>query len=163
MDDRFPRLSRKEFDILKYLVDKGGERYGLEMVEDSGGTLKKGTVYVTLTGYREDDFASYVYRSTDYGRTWVSITSNLPSESVNVIAEDPLNANILFIGTDLGCYVSIDDGKRWESLCHTLPTTPVHDLFVHPRDPVLVIGTHGRSVFTLDVRKIRSPTHRPLP
>ena len=113
-----------------------------------------GTVYVTLTGYREDNTASYVYRSLDYGVTWQPIVANLPMESVNVIAEDPKDPRLLFLGTDLGCYVSIDGGKRWESLCHGLPTTPVHDLFVHPRDRKLVIGTHGRSVYVLDVAPI---------
>ena len=112
----------------------------------------KGTVYVTLTGYREDDFSSYVNRSTDFGATWSSLEANLPGESINVIGEDPERKEILFVGTDLGCYVSIDAGRQWESLCNHLPTTPVHDLFVHPRDGKLVIGTHGRSVYVLDVK-----------
>ena len=71
-----------------------------------------------------------------------------------MIAEDPVDPKMLFLGTDLGCYVSVDGGGRWESLCNHLPTTPVHDLFVHPRDRKLVIGTHGRSVFILDVSRI---------
>ncbi len=108
-----------------------------------------------MTGYREDDFSTYVYRSEDFGKSWVSIAANLPAESVNVIGEDPTDADILYVGTDLGCYVSIDGGGRWHSLCNHLPTTPVHDLFVHPRESELVIGTHGRSVFVLDVTKIR--------
>jgi photosystem II stability/assembly factor-like uncharacterized protein len=114
----------------------------------------KATVYVTMTGYREDDFSSYVFRSLDHGASWKSISANLPAESINVIAEDPVDPKMLFLGTDLGCYVSVDGGGRWESLCNHLPTTPVHDLFVHPRDRKLVIGTHGRSVFILDVSRI---------
>ncbi|MEE2888359.1 MAG: hypothetical protein VX951_13090 [Planctomycetota bacterium] len=112
-------------------------------------------VFVSLTGYREDDFSSYVYRSDDAGRTWTSISSGLPGESVNVIAEDPTHPDVLYVGTDLGCYTSVDGGKRWHSLRSDLPTTPVHDLFVHPRAGELVIGTHGRSIYVLGVEPIR--------
>jgi photosystem II stability/assembly factor-like uncharacterized protein len=115
---------------------------------------KIGTVYLSFTGYREDDFEAYLYRSTDFGVTWESIRRNLPSESINVVAEDPRNEQVLYVGTDLGVYVSLDRGGTWHSLCNNLPTTPVHDLVVHPRDHELVIGTHGRSVFVLDVKGI---------
>ena len=114
------------------------------------------TAYVTLTGYRDDDFSAYVYASNDSGKTWTSIAANLPAESINVIAEDPADEQVLYVGTDLGVYVSIDTGTTWHSLCNHLPTTPVHDLFVHPRENELVIGTHGRSVFVLDVKEIQS-------
>lgn len=116
---------------------------------------KEGTVFVSLTGYRDDDFEKYLYMSTDYGKTWKSIASNLPSESVNVIREDPRKDNILYVGTDLGVYVSMDRGENWYSLCNNLPATPVHDLVIHPRDNDLVIGTHGRSVFIMDVEYIQ--------
>lgn len=112
---------------------------------------EEGKVFVSLTGYREDDFEKYLYMSKDYGESWTSISSNLPSESINVIREDPANKNILYVGTDLGVYVSLDDGDKWYSLCNDLPTCAVHDLVVHPRENELVIGTHGRSVFILDV------------
>jgi photosystem II stability/assembly factor-like uncharacterized protein len=115
-----------------------------------------GTVYAAFTGFREDDFEAYLYASPDFGSTWTSIRGNLPSESINVIREDPTDAEILYVGTDLGVYVSLDAGESWQSLCTNLPTTPVHDLVVHPRDSELVIGTHGRSVWVLDVGPIRS-------
>ena len=69
--------------------------------------------------------------------------------------EDPFDEDILYVGTDLGIYCSIDRGKSWHSLCNHLPTTPVHDIAVHPREGDLVIGTHGRSAFVLDAKKIR--------
>ena len=116
---------------------------------------QKGRVFVTMTGYREDDFSSYIYRSEDAGVTWRSISAGLPAESVNVIAEDPVRDETLYVGTDLGCYVSLDGGQSWQSLRANLPTTPVHDLFVHPRAHELVIGTHGRSIFVLGVDPIR--------
>ena len=113
------------------------------------------TVYVTLSGLRNDDFTAYVYKSTDYGKTWEDISHNLPGGPVNVIREDPKNENILYTGTDLGIYVSLNQGESWISLCSNLPTTFVHDLVVHPRDDVLVIGTHGRSVYVMDVGPIQ--------
>jgi len=112
------------------------------------------TVYVSLTGYRQDDFAAYVFVSDDFGRTWESIANNLPAEAVNVITEDPRDRDVLYVGTDLGVYVSLNRGKSWMSLCNNLPTTPVHDLVVHPREYELVAGTHGRGVFILDVSDI---------
>lgn len=118
-----------------------------------------GTVYATLTGYREDDFSAYVYKSSDFGSTWTSIAANLPGESVNVIREDPTRPGILYLGTDLGAYASIDDGEEWQSLGNGLPTTAVHDLFVHAREGDLIAGTHGRSVFVLDVKPIQAQGH----
>jgi photosystem II stability/assembly factor-like uncharacterized protein len=115
---------------------------------------EEGTVFVSLTGSREDDFGKYLYLSTDFGRSWLSIASNLPSEPINVIREDPEGKKVLYLGTDLGVYVSLNRGKSWISLCNNLPTTPVHDLAVHPRERELVAGTHGRSVYVLDISSI---------
>ena len=115
----------------------------------------EGTAYVAFTGYREDDSRAYLYRTTDFGATWTSIVHNLPGESINVIREDPRNADVLYVGTDGGVYVSLDRGAAWLSLGATLPTTPVHDLVVHPREDEIVIGTHGRGVFVLDARPIQ--------
>jgi photosystem II stability/assembly factor-like uncharacterized protein len=115
-----------------------------------------GTVYAALTGYREDDFSAYLYISKDYGKTWTSIAGNLPAEPVNVVREDPEKPGILYIGTDLGVYVTLDGGKAWQSLCNGLPAAAVYDMVVHPRDGELVAGTHGRSIFVLDVKPIRA-------
>jgi hypothetical protein len=119
---------------------------------------EEGLVYASLSGYFHDDFEKYLYRSFDFGATWTPITGNLPSESINVIREDPENPDILFVGTDLGVYVSIDRGESWHSLCKTLPTCVALDMDVHPRERELVVGTHGRSVFILDVSSIQSFT-----
>jgi len=116
------------------------------------------TAYVSLTGFREDDFRAYLFRTTDFGRTWTSIAGNLPHEPINVVREDPLARDVLYAGTDLGVYASLDRGGSWISLSAGLPTTPVHDLVIHPRDGEMVIGTHGRSVFVLDVRPIQQWT-----
>jgi photosystem II stability/assembly factor-like uncharacterized protein len=113
-------------------------------------------VYASLNAARRDHFDPYVYRSQDYGKTWRSISANLPAEPVYVVAEDPHHANVLYVGTQLGVYVSLDTGATWISLCTKLPPVPVFDLAVHPRDHELVIATHGRSMFVLDVSKIQS-------
>lgn len=114
------------------------------------------TVYAAFTGYRQDDFKTYLFRSGDQGKTWASIAANLPQESVNVIREDPKNKDILYVGTDLGIYISLDKGASWQSLCNNLPTTPVHDLVIHPRENELVIGTHGRGAYILDAQPLQT-------
>jgi hypothetical protein len=134
------------------LVNKGLPAKWVSRVIASQHELE--TAYVALTGYREDDFEKYVFMSQDFGKTWRSIAGNLPSEGINVIREDPRDKDILYVGTELGVYVTQDRGQTWHSLCNHLPTTPVHDLVVHPREHELVIATHGRSCFVLDVKSI---------
>ncbi|MCK5137219.1 MAG: hypothetical protein KAR19_15650 [Bacteroidales bacterium] len=108
-----------------------------------------GTVYITQTGRRDDDAAVYVWRSTNFGTTWEDISANIPAGPVNVIREDPGDKNILYLGTDVGVYVSKDGGQQWEVL-GDLPCTYVHDLAIHPRDNMIIIATHGRGMFVLD-------------
>lgn len=115
----------------------------------------EGTVYMSQNGKRDDDFAAYLWKSTDYGATWQDITANLPCGPVNVIREDPKNKNVLYVGTDLGVYVSINGGKRWCALAGNFPTTFVHDLVIHPRDNIMVAATHGRGMWALDVEPIQ--------
>jgi photosystem II stability/assembly factor-like uncharacterized protein len=120
-------------------------------------SFDEGTVYVALNGYRNDLLKPYVYQSTDYGQNWKQIGLNLPlSEPVNVIKEDPKNANVLYVGTDHGVYVSINKGTSFMKMDGGLPSTPVHDLLVHPRENELVVGTHGRSIWIADVSKIQA-------
>ncbi|MDH5366611.1 MAG: glycosyl hydrolase [Cyclobacteriaceae bacterium] len=108
-------------------------------------------VYVTLNGYREDDFKTYVYKSEDQGKTWKSLKNNLPDVVMNVIVQDPVNAKLLYLGTDHGTYISFDDGKKW-NLLNGLLNAASYDMKVHQRENELVIGTHGRSVFVVDVK-----------
>ncbi len=113
------------------------------------------TVYMTQNGKRDNDFAAYVWMSTDCGSSWADISEGIPCGPVNVIKEDPVNPNILYVGSDLGVYVSLDKGTTWDVLAAGLPTTFVHDLVVHPRDHLLVAATHGRGIYVLDVLPIR--------
>ena len=110
-----------------------------------------GTAYVTFDGHRRDDFKPYVFRTTDYGRTWSNLSATIPQhEPVYVIKEDLRNRNLLFVGTEFSLYASVDAGRSWHRLMNGFPTVAVHDLEIHPRDNDLVAGTHGRSVWILD-------------
>ncbi len=117
-----------------------------------------GVVYLSLNAYRNDDFEVYLYRSDDYGQTWSSIKGNLPAESVNVVREDPINPHVLYVGTDMGVFVSLDKGISWEALQNGIPVSPAHDLVIHPRDRDLVVGTHGRSIYVMDIEPIQKLT-----
>lgn len=141
-------------------IDKGLPKKWVSRVVASAH--HEGIVYLTMTGYRDDDFTTYVFKSNDYGKTWVSLKANLPDEPVNVIREDPHNPNVLYIGTDLGVYVSINGGKSWYSLRANLPTLPVHDLKIQSVENDIVIGTHGRSVYVMDVEPIQELTEEIL-
>lgn len=112
----------------------------------------EGTAYVTFDGHRNGDFKVYVYMTTDFGETWKSIVSNLPNNNgiANVIREHPRNPNLLFVGTEYGAFFSIDKGGSWTRIKLNLPTVPVDDILVHPRDNDLILGTHGRSIWIMD-------------
>jgi len=112
-------------------------------------------VFVSLNGYRWDNFEALIYQSDDYGKNWKKIGNNLPKEPVNVIKEDPVNSQILYIGTDHGAYVSLDRGTTFMSFGKSLPKVAVHDLVIHPREKDLVLGTHGRSIYIADVNLLQ--------
>lgn len=114
-----------------------------------------GTVYVTQRGREDDDFGVYVYKSTDHGKTFTSLASNVPAGSVNVIREDPADANTLYLGTDFGAFVTRDAGKRWHVL-GTLPSVQVSDLAFPARDSLIVISTYGRGMYAMDALKVRA-------
>jgi hypothetical protein len=111
--------------------------------------------YLSLSGYRDDDVAPYLYVTDDLGASWRSIADGLPAEPINVVREDPVNPDVLYVGTDRGVYVSLDRGASWQGLPAGLPNVPVHDLVVHPRERELVAGTHGRSIYVLDALPIQ--------
>jgi len=111
------------------------------------------TVYLTQTGRRDDDFQVYVWKSEDLGTTWTDISGNVPLGPVNVIREDPDDEDRLFLGTDAGVYLTADGGETWAVL-GDLPFVYVHDLILHPRDRMIVIGTHGRGVWVFDAEQL---------
>ncbi|QMU66785.1 MAG: glycosyl hydrolase [Flavobacteriaceae bacterium] len=119
---------------------------------------KKERVYVTLNGYRWDDFTPYVYVSEDYGKTWKNISDSIPVSPVNVIREDPENPDLLYIGTDNGVYASFDRGDKWFPFHKGLPNVAVHDLAVQPEAKHLIVGTHGRSLYKANIAPLQLMT-----
>lgn len=108
-----------------------------------------GTVYMTQTGRRDDDFQVYVWKSTDFGETWEDISANIPVGPVNVLREDPNNKDILYVGTDASVYLSKNGGKKWDVL-GDFPFAYVHDLNIQPRDNMIIVATHGRGMWVLN-------------
>jgi len=112
----------------------------------------EGAAYVTFDGHRSNDFGAYLFITADYGQTWKSVSSNLPSGgTLSVVREHPKSADVLFAGTERGLWVSWDRGGSWTALRgKNLPSVPVDDIQIHPREGDLVLGTHGRGVWILD-------------
>jgi photosystem II stability/assembly factor-like uncharacterized protein len=114
-----------------------------------------GTAFVSKSGFRNDDFAPYLYKTTDSGKTWTAIKSNLPNAPINVVVQDRRNKDLLIVGNDVGVFVSVDGGARWTQLKANLPTVAVHDLTIHPRENDLVLGTYGRAFWTGDITPLQ--------
>jgi hypothetical protein len=110
-----------------------------------------GTAYLALDGHRNDDLKPYIFKTTDYGATWTSVSGNLPVVgNVNAIREDPVNKNLLFAPTELGFYISLDGGKAWSKFMPNLPMGRYDEVLVHPREHDLVLSGHGFSVWIMD-------------
>ena len=110
-----------------------------------------GTAYIAANRYKLDDFAPYLFKSSDYGATWTRITNGLPPNVFcRAIREDPTRPGLLYCGTETGVYVSFDDGANWQPLKGNLPVVPVHDLVVKEPEGDLALATHGRSFWVLD-------------
>ena len=109
------------------------------------------TVYVVINHYRDNDYGNYLYVSRDAGTSWASIASDIPHGRVlRAVREDPRNPNVLYVGAEIGLFVSFDAGLHWTELKSNMPTLPFNDLVIHPRDNDLVLGSHGRGVWILD-------------
>jgi hypothetical protein len=111
----------------------------------------EGTVYVVVDNHRSNDFANYVYKSTDFGKTFTSVVGDLPAERVaRAIREDHKNGNVLYLGTEIGLFVTVDGGQHWVELKNNMPTLPFNDLTIQARDNDLVLASHGRGIWILD-------------
>ena len=109
------------------------------------------TIYVTFNNHWTGDYKPYVLKSTDLGRTWTSISGNLPARGATwAIAEDPRNRSLLFVGTEFGAFASIDGGAKWVQIKGGLPTTQVRDIAIQARASDLVLATFGRGFYILD-------------
>jgi photosystem II stability/assembly factor-like uncharacterized protein len=114
-----------------------------------------GTAFVSKSGFRHDDFAPYLFKTTDFGKTWTSIAAGLPPSPINVVVQDRKNAELLVVGNDSGVVISLDGGRTWTPLKANLPVVAVHDLTIHPRENDLVIGTYGRAIWTGDITPLQ--------
>lgn len=111
----------------------------------------KNTVYAAFNNHKQGDFKPYILKSTDMGKSWTTIKANLPEKgSVYAIAEDPVAGNLLFVGTEFGCYATLDGGQYWQKLSKGLPTIAVRDINIQEREKDLVLGTFGRGFYILD-------------
>jgi len=108
------------------------------------------TAYASFDGHRTDDYGTYLFKTSDFGRTWTSISGDLPFGWIHVVRADRRSRNLLFVGTEFGVFASLNGGEHWFSLRNNLPTVAVHDLAVHPRANDLIIGTHGWGIWILD-------------
>lgn len=117
------------------------------------------TFYITFDNHRWNDFTPYVYVTNDYGRTFRSLAAGLPKESpadyVKVIREDPMARDLLYVGSARGVYVSLNRGQNWQRFMASMPTVPVYDLKIHPRDRELIAATHGRGFWIVDVAPLQ--------
>jgi photosystem II stability/assembly factor-like uncharacterized protein len=121
--------------------------------------------YVSFDNHRTNDFTPYLYATADGGKSFTSIAATLPTggpDHVHVVREDPFNRDLLFAGTSVGAYVSTDRGKSWRKFMTGMPTVPVFDLKVHPRDRELIAATHGRGIFTVDVAPLEQMAGKTL-
>ena len=110
-----------------------------------------GTAYVAATMYKSDDFRPYLYKTTDYGKTWKKIVNGIPDRSfTRVVREDPNHKGLLIAGTEFGLYISFDDGDNWKPFQLNLPITPITDVAFQKREKELVVATQGRSFYVLD-------------
>jgi len=163
-----------ESTLTKGLLYAGGDKGSFWVSKDDGGTWKENSegiadnyirsiypskyvssrVYMAMTGLNYDDLGSYLYVSEDFGEHWQSITSNLPNEVVNVIFEDPNFENILYAGLYRGVYISMDRGGSWFLLGRNMPAASISDIELHQPSNELIVSTHGRGIYKLDLTPI---------
>jgi photosystem II stability/assembly factor-like uncharacterized protein len=111
----------------------------------------EGGVYLTVSRHQVDDYRPYIFKSEDFGRTWVSLRGDLPEYGyLHTVRESPLNPNLLFVGSEFGLFVSADGGRKWIPYKGDFPTVAVRDIQIHPREHDLIVGTHGRGVWIID-------------
>jgi photosystem II stability/assembly factor-like uncharacterized protein len=129
-----------------------GVRKGAYVSRVVASRHNEGAAYVAFDNHRSDDFPVYIYTTANYGDSWTRISGGIPQEAgtVHVVREHPRNANLLFAGLEFGVYASFDRGSSWLKMSNGLPTVPVDDLAIHPRDNDLILATHGRSIWIMD-------------
>jgi len=109
------------------------------------------TAYVSLDNHRNNDWKPYLFKTTDFGRTWTAVSGDLPAKGhINAVEQDYVNPDLIFVGTEFGLFVTLDGGKTYTPFSNGLPRVRIDDLLIHPRDGDLIVGTHGRSIWIAD-------------
>ena len=147
-----------DWEELTRNVEKAGVPHERWVARIIASKHDEATAYLAHTGYRNDDFAPYVLKTSDYGKTWEDISSGLPPYPVNVIFEDAKNPALLFLGNDTGVYYTLNGGKEWTAMDANIPPVVVRDLLVHPRENDLVVGTYGRAAWVGDISPLQQFT-----
>ena len=147
-DDGLVHVTRNGGQSWDDVTPKAMPAWGtVSMIEAS--PAEAGTAYVAVERHKMDDFAPYVFKTTDFGKSWTTLVNGIPANDyVHAVRVDPAKPGLLYAGTEAGVYVSFDDGAHWQPLQLNLPVSPVNDLVVKGKD--LVVATHGRSFWVLD-------------
>ncbi len=114
------------------------------------GHFDKGVAYAAFDGHRTGDMQTYVYKTSDLGNSWRRLYDDSLNGYAHVIREDTVNPNLLYLGTEFGLFISVDGGRRWLRYSQNLPRVAVRDIVVHPSQPDLILGTHGRGIYIID-------------
>ena len=137
-----------DWELLNGNIPDAPLGYWVKHVEASNH--EAGRAFVAFDGHRRMDLGPHIFMTDDFGENWSNITGNLPEGSIYVVREDPKNPDLLFAGSEVGLYFTMDRGVSWAEFMNGLPTVPVHDLLIHPRDNDLIAGTHGRGAWIAD-------------
>jgi len=136
-------------------LEKAGAPLDFYVSRVFASNFNEGSAYVVKTGFQRDNFEPLVFKTDNYGASWFSISSNLPQEIIYVIFESQINPALLFVGTDIGVYVTLNGGRTWHSFRNNMPVNPVHDLLIHPRENDLVVGSYGRGIYVTDISPLQ--------
>jgi photosystem II stability/assembly factor-like uncharacterized protein len=147
-DDGLIHVSQNSGGRWTNVTPEGMPKWGLVSIIEAS-PHDPATAFAAVDNHENDDYAPYLYRTTDYGKTWTKIVGGIPGDTfMRVIREDPVRRGLLYAGSESGIYVSFDNGDHWQSLQLNLPVAPVHDLTLKDND--LVVATHGRAFWVLD-------------
>jgi photosystem II stability/assembly factor-like uncharacterized protein len=131
-------------------LKKGNVPYGTWVSHVEASKFEAGNAFVVFEDHRRSNWTPYIFAVSNYGKTWKPLSPSQIDGFVHVIEQDHVNKDLLFLGTEFGLYISFNGGKDWMKWSHGIPTVPVRDMNIHPREDDLIIGTHGRAAYILD-------------
>ena len=157
-DDGNVQLTRdggENWELVSRAINKGKKKNrqvpaGTFVTHVEASRFDAGTAFVVFDDHRRSNWTPYIYATYDFGKTWKSLVTSAVDGFCHVIRQDPVKKDLLFVGTEFGLFVSFNGGLEWMKWTHGLPTAPVRDLGIHPREHDLIIGTHGRSAYIID-------------